>query len=230
MRALMKWVGLTAVLAAAFAAPVRAQTTGAYSIASPLSGITAGSWSISFSTCSLVVNGVSNSCAGLEVIPTVSGSTLSLVFVSYSGNTIGNFLTNTNTGSGSGVDLTLNGLSVTAPTGMAIFEASTYVGTGSTTTGNGSFVSVSESTLIDNTNNVPGPSTNMASQTLQTAVFAPYKTIGSSPDIRDGISATSTMTSAKLTFVAAPEPVSSSLLAVGVAGLGFARRKLRRRM
>jgi hypothetical protein len=36
------------------------------------------------------------------------------------------------------------------------------------------------------------------------------------------------MNTATLKFVAAPEPVSASLLAVGIAGLGFVRRKFRR--
>ena len=232
MRSVLKAVSLATLAGIAFVAPTRAQTAGGFllgpSAASPYLTINSANdpnikgWTIVLEGCT--ASGSSASCAGSEVIPTVSntalGITLSLVFESSTGGSL----------MSSGYsDMSFSNIYVTAPTGQNIYEAQSNV-TGSDTT-NAANVSVSQTVTTGAIQ--PGLTSNLSlSPTLQSQTFAPVNTLVAVTDFKAGsrlVAQTASMNTATLTYTAVPEPVSSTLLAVGFAGLGFARRKTRRR-
>jgi hypothetical protein len=229
MSSVLKWIGVTAALAFVAIVPAQAQTTGAY-LLNDTTPITVQGWTITLGVCD--VSGTT-SCAGSEVIPTVSntsyGITLSLVFESISGGPL-----QTNLGGASGSDVSFpSGITIQAPTGEQIYQTTVNVsGTDSTQP---THVSVNDNVVgVVGSGNGPGVSlaTNLGiSSTLQSGVFTPYNSVVARTDFRAGsaiFTGAATMNSATLTFTAAPEPISSSLLAVGLGGLGFVRRKTRR--
>jgi hypothetical protein len=145
---------------------------------------------------------------------------LSLVFESSSG---GNLLSS----SSATVDFTLPSLSIQAPTGEKIYEAQVGV-TGSNST-SPTLVSLGE-VVTDNGTAEPNLSGNLStSPTLTSQTFASNQSVSSNADFAaDYGGSTTTLTTATMTYTAAPEPVSSSLLVVGLTGVGFVRRKIRR--
>jgi hypothetical protein len=226
MSSVLKWVVATTGLVLAAAVPVQAQTAGGY-LLTDTSPITIQGWTITLSQCS--ASGTTT-CAGSEVIPTVAntslGITLSMVFqnVSPSGPL------QSNLGGATGSDLSFaNGITVQAPTGLKIYESQIDIqGTDATQP---TRVTATE-VVVDAGISQPGLQTDLSrSPTLQSQTFVPNNLVTGNTDFRAGsavFKAAATMNTATLKFVAAPEPVSASLLAVGIAGLGFVRRKYRR--
>lgn len=233
MKSVLNKVGIATMMGIAFIAPGRAQTAGAF-LLGPSSPITINSandptikgWTIVLAGCG-TSSTASETCAGSEVIPTVSntalGITLSLVFESSTGGAL------QTSGVSNRSDMSFASITVTAPTGMQIY--STQVNVNGSDPTNPARVTVSE-TVTDGATVLPGLGTNPTlSPTLQSQTFAPNNVVSAQTDFRAGTIAgteTATMTSATLTYTAVPEPVSSSLLGVGIAGLGFVRRKIRR--
>jgi phospholipase/lecithinase/hemolysin len=224
MSSVLKWVGVATALIVVANSSAKAQTPGAFAL-TDTSPITVQGWTITLSGCG--VSGTTT-CAGSEVIPTVEnttlGITLSLVFESISGGAL-----QTNLAGATGSDLSLSSIAIVAPTGEQIYETQVNV-SGSDAT-QPARVTVGD-TLRDGVVTETTLSTSLAnSPTLQSETFAPNNTVDSNTDFRVGSStftAAGTMSTATLTYTAAPEPVSSSLLVVGIAGLGFVRRKIRR--
>jgi hypothetical protein len=217
MVSFLRHVGVATILAFVTSLPAHAQVSGYVDTGLANGTITipsSGGWKIQISACATTLT----SCSADTLTASVSGSTLSLVF---SGTNNGNdFLYNNAAGA---LDLGVT-LLVTAPTGEKIWYASDTLGAGTTTTGSAGFVSATE-TL---TGALPLSSTLSTSPLLQSEAFAPVASITAAMDFKPGKStATTVIPTVTLTFNA-PEPVSSSLLIVGVAGLGFVRRKIRR--
>jgi hypothetical protein len=227
MSSVRKWVGVATVLVMAAAVPAHAVTAGGYALTDfpGSTPISIQGWSITLSGCAVAGT---TTCAGSEVIPTVSntslGITLSLVFENIAGGPL-----ETNLLGAGGSDIQFSAISVTAPTGLKIYESQVDV-SGSDAT-QPIHVSVGD-TLTVNGVTPSALATNLAtSPTLQSETFTPFNTVTGHSDFRVGgsnFTDAGTMNTAKLTFSAVPEPVSSSLLAIGVVGLGFVRRKARR--
>ncbi|MEA2769671.1 MAG: hypothetical protein QOD93_2633 [Acetobacteraceae bacterium] len=227
MSSVLKWVVATAGLALVAAVPVQAQTAGGY-LLTDTSPITIQGWTITLSKCS--ASGTTT-CAGSEVIPTVAntslGITLSMVFQNVSPSDP--LLSNLSVATGSDLSFA-NGITVQAPTGLKIYESQIDIrGTDATQP---TRVTATE-VVVDAGTIERGLQTDLSkSPTLQSQIFTtPNNSVTGNTDFRAGSSVftdPATMNTATLKFVAAPEPVSASLLAVGIAGLGFVRRKFRR--
>jgi hypothetical protein len=218
MNSVLKWVGVASALIVAAPALGMAQSVteplSGFSAASPLSFSvpSSGGWTVNLTAC----GGTGLNCANDQVVASVSGATLSLVFDAVGG---GNLLTNPG---GSPIDVTVN-LTVTAPTGQQIYLVSDTLNTAA-----GLFnVSASESfsTPTENQLSTSSQGTLLASETFAPTTHA----ITPNLDVVDGGGgAPSSIQSVTLKFSTVPEPVSSSLLAVGFAALGLIRRKVRR--
>jgi hypothetical protein len=213
------------------AGPAKAQTAGATVLQSSTT-VTDGSWTITLTGCEAQpAGGATAVCSGTdEVTPSISGSTLSLVFSSFSGSNTAPLET---AGAGQISDLTFG--SITATYAGQSIDASSVNVSGSESAGNSGFASsitVNEGTI--SSSGSAGATTNLGkSPTLQSVAFAPASpesAVGT--DIKTSgvpISTGSlTMSTATISFTRVPEPVSTSLLVVGMAGLGFVRRKTRR--
>jgi hypothetical protein len=222
MGSFLRHVGVAAVLAFATALSAHAQIVGNVDTGLVNGTVTSPAldgWRIQVSNCAATLT----NCAADTLTATVIGDTLSLVF---SGTNNGNdFLYNNAAGS---LDLGVT-LLVTAPTGETIWYASDTLGAGTTTNGNTGFVTSAEGLSAGS----QLTSSLSVSPLLQSESFTPVAATTAVMDFKPGKStATTTIPTVTLTFNA-PEPVSSSLLLVGVAGLGFVRggfvrRKTRR--
>ncbi len=219
--------GLSVALAVSLAAPANAQSVSealnvlGTSLSVPSS---TGAWSVKLTSCVATFNGVAAaSCGNESMVASVSGSVLSLVLEGTNNGTGGtNFLYNT--GTGGQTDLSLN-LVVTAPSGNEIYLASNSLSASSTPSGNNYVVSTEQFTSpVENILHV-----GLAQSLSQSTVFSPItNSINANTDTLAGLGGVAvTVPTVTLTYNA-PEPVSSSLFAVGLAGLGYVRRKTRR--
>jgi hypothetical protein len=230
VRKLWKLAVGAAALTLTIAAPVKAQTAGA-TVLQGTTTITDGSWTITLTGCTKTpAGGSAAACSGTdEVTPSITGSTISLVFSSFSGSSSAPLET---AGAGQFSDLTFVTIKATY-TGQSINASSVNV-SGSESAGNSAFatsITVNEGTIASTGG--PGATTSLGnSPTLQSVAFAPVssETVLSTDIKTSGArmpSGSLTMSTATISFTTVPEPISASLLVVGVAGLGFVRRKTR---
>ena len=221
-----------AALTLTVASAAHAQSAGATVLQSPTTTITDGSWTITLTGCTVTPAGGSTAaCSGTnEVTPSISGSTISLVFSSFSGSNTAPLET---AGVGQFFDLTF--ATITAAYAGRSIDASSVNVSGTESAGNSGFASsmtVNEGTVTSSTS--PGAKTNLGnSPTLQSLAFAPVspETLSSADIKTSGTRLSSgnlTMSTATISFTTVPEPMSASLLAIGAVGLGFVRRKTRR--
>jgi hypothetical protein len=225
MSSVLKWVGVTTALALIASVPAKAQVTKPLSdLNTPFSVPSSGGWTVDLTSCGYTNSCTVGACSTESVVASVAGNTLSLVFEGTNGPGNNDLLYDPGTGHPD--DLSVN-LTVTSPTGQQIIAASDALGSGSTPNGAGrvsaseAFTTPSETQLSVNT---------VGSSLLQSEAFSPTThAVTGSNDISDGNGTSiSTIPTVTLTFTTAPEPISSSLLAVGIAGIGFVRRKIRR--
>lgn len=222
MRLMLKSILLAAGCAMASATPGLAQTvTNNISTTTP---ITVGNWTFQLTGCG--TSGSAN-CATDIVVATATAVTLSLVFEGPGGSAL------ETSAAGGYSDLSFSSITVTAPSGQQIYSVGAIVaGTpSSSATLDKNRVSVSSGTVYANGVGSASQaiSTLASSPTLQSITFAPSNSVYSLTDFgtRASTSGPATMTSATLIYNA-PEPVSGSILAAGLAGLGWIKRKARR--
>jgi len=229
---LLKLSVVAVALTLTAAVPANAQSAGATVLQYPSTTLTDGSWTITLTGCEVTpAGGATAFCSGTdEVTPAISGSTISLVFSSFSGSDLAPLET---AGAGHFSDLTFS--TITAAYAGESIDASSVDVSGSESSGNSAYanrVTVNEGTIASTGG--AGASTNLGnSPTLQSVAFAPVvsENVGSVDIKTNGSPLTSgslTMSTATISFTRVPEPVSTSLLVVGIAGLGFVRRKTRR--
>ena len=214
------------------ATPVQAQTPDA-TVLQYNTSITDGSWTITLGGCKVTPAGATLgvACSGTdEVTPSISGSTISLVFSSFLGSDSAPLET-----AAAGQFSDLSFASITAAYAGQSIDASSVNVSGSESSGNSTYatsVTVNEGNVTSTSS--PGATTNLGnSPTLQSVAFAPVTSETLSLiDIKTSgarlSSGSLTMSTATISFTTVPEPISASLLVVGVAGLGFVRRKTRR--
>lgn len=230
MDSVLRWIGMTTALVLVTVAPSYAQTFAPTLLNfTPNNYITLGTtgWSFDITSCAYTVGGSPVSCAGAEVVPTVVGTTLSLVYENAAG-TGTPLLTSSDTSNANDLNVVVN---IRAPANSLIVSGTAAMSATYTTYG---FATVGETT----SGTTPAPGQLMAgvnyTGVITSATFAPaVPNLTSTSDIgaysghpasRTG---TSTVTSVTETY-SVPEPFSITLLSVGVAGLGFVRRKARR--
>jgi hypothetical protein len=184
-------------------------------------------WSFEIASCSYTVNGVAAAnCGGEEVIPTVTGNTLSLVYENASG-TGTPLLSSSLTGKTNDLNVSVN---VKAPGDGSIVSGTASIAGHYTAPG---FASIGET--ISGTTATWSPALTAALNTtpLVTATFKPaVNKLSGADDIaaysgKMSFTGNSTVTTATTTYTV-PEPFSAALLGVGVVGVGFVRRKTRR--
>jgi hypothetical protein len=232
MSAVSKWIAMAGLMTVAAALPAQAQTAGGYLLPSTSGGILTvntglGGWSFSIVGCQEELNSVTGqSCANEEVIPTLLNGTLSLAFESSTGGALFAVAPGFTDDLGFNVNMTgpVTGIQSTtlAIAGIPASSAPHDLSRISAGTTGASIMTVGLA--------------GSGSPTLQSQTFAPIVvSLTEGVDLRaqgagvfGNASGTSTLTSATLTY-SAPEPVSVSLLAVGAIGVGFVRRKMRRR-
>ena len=223
-----------AVVGLATAATASAQTVNGYFDTNQSLRINSGlgGWTVNLTSCLYTLSNVATPCyntatstPNVEVVASVSHDTLSLLFEAAAGGPL------ETSAPGLTSDLTVSVL-VTPPSGN--FWQATANETGSSTGGAAdlSRLSVSDSVLTLSYGSATGASSNLAnSPSLSTAVFAPSPTLSANVDIkaqgggvRGNSLGTLSLNTATILY-SVPEPVSSGMLAVGLAGLGFARRR-----
>jgi hypothetical protein len=196
--------------------------TGAGAVTATVNG-----WKVTVYSCIQLNQGVNpaNDCAGSQVAISVASNTLSLVFENYNyQNAPGQLLT---TGQGSLYSDLSYSMIITAPTGLNIWSAGISL-TGSVAPGD----SIDQRLLSTGISSYAGLTTNLnASPVLKTVAVLPTNTTGTiAQDTKANPTGAITgdtpmnLTTQTDTFKA-PEPISLSVLVVGLAGLGAARRR-----
>jgi hypothetical protein len=229
MRAALKLVQGLTILSIAAGVPAMAQVTASLPDATPATLVIntgLGGWTVTISGCQETFNGAAASCTNDEVIASVSAGALSLAFEANGGGALET--------SASGVvnDVTFNML-ITAPGHGGVAGTTNFVA--GSAPGFPTRVSASETvTTLVNGVHQPVLATNLGT-TLLSQAFSPISNqIGVAVDLKaDALhpsitGTTVTLNSATFTYTTAPEPISSSILGVGLAGISFVRWKKRR--
>jgi hypothetical protein len=182
---------------------------------------TIGSWSLYFEPLSqgscTYTHGGGSSCGNIEIIASVHRGSLGLTIEEAAGPSAA-LLSNSKTSIASlALDFT-----VTAPTGKTVSAASlSYTGTGQSA----DLMKISDIAKADG-NSLP---TTTANSAAVSAAFSPVVntfSVSNKFQIASGVTTgTLALNTVMQLYTSAPEPVSLSLLAVGLAGLAAAKRR-----
>jgi hypothetical protein len=209
---------------AAAAAPAEAQiaiTNGSYNLGTYSGGYGTGviygtdaGWTVLIDGCQLNGGASPGSCSSDVVVITATATTLSLVFENATNGQP--LLTSTTLETSQNyADLTVGAVDVIAPGTSSIWKVTDSLA--------GNAGSGSNSLLTTTLGSFVGLQTTLGT----TGLYKPYvNAINSGTDTRDTAPSSGTNSITSATYVYnAPEPVSLSLFAVGLVGLGAARRR-----